>query len=85
MRYFGMAFAAVLLLGAVFFLGQGITGRVTSQTCCLPPSCPVEYLCSAAPQVAREEAATGDVRLGLLLAFAAVTVFITHELTTRQA
>ena len=34
----------LFLLGSVF-LGQGITGFVVSQSCCLPPDCAVEDMC----------------------------------------
>ena len=38
-------FIAIALAG-VFFLGEGMTGFVVSQTCCFPPNCPGEELCT---------------------------------------
>ena len=35
----------VLALLGLFFLGDGITGWVTSQSCCFPPDCDEENLC----------------------------------------
>ena len=36
----------ILALMGLFFLGDGITGWVTSQSCCFPPNCDPENVCS---------------------------------------
>lgn len=38
----------ILALLGLFFLGDGITGWVVSKSCCFPPDCPEEELCSEA-------------------------------------
>lgn len=83
MRYFGAFIALALLAAAVYFFGASTTGFVTSQTCCLPPDCPLEYQCTAAGYGERSEPALVDARLSVLFIFAAGTVFIAHELAVK--
>jgi len=35
----------ITVITGIYFLGQGITGLIISQSCCFPPDCPAENLC----------------------------------------
>jgi hypothetical protein len=56
----------VLALLGLFFLGDGITGWIVSQSCCFPPNCPQEYMCEAAsPQLSVQGFYVGAILLTL--------------------
>jgi hypothetical protein len=83
MRHLGTFIALMLFVLGVYFIGAGLSGMVTSQTCCLPPSCTPEYECTIVGYSERATPARIDARLGLLFVFAATTAFITHELAVK--
>lgn len=44
----GLTLALTLIIGALYFLGSGITGHVISQSCCFAPNCEsAENVCDA--------------------------------------
>ena len=55
MKRFQVILFVLFLLAGLFFVGQGITGLVISQSCCFAPNCTPEDVCDAAKvQVVQE-------------------------------
>ena len=81
-KYYKVVLAISLfgLLG-LFFLGSGITGMVTSQTCCTGPDCDPENMCDHAKEPATESpSSTGSLTaLGLLTIIVAGMFYHHHK------
>ncbi|MGM5481337.1 MAG: hypothetical protein ACQESE_02910 [Nanobdellota archaeon] len=81
-RYYKVVLAISFLgLLGLFFLGSGITGMVTSQTCCNGPDCDPEYRCDYAKQPDTETpSTTGSLAaLGLLMIIIASMFYHHHK------
>jgi hypothetical protein len=71
----------VIALLGFYFLGTGITGFVVSQSCCFPPDCEQENLCSVSENNNITKGSLWPVftLLGTLLMFAAFLVVIKRK------
>ncbi len=85
----------VFVITGLYFLGQGITGKVISQSCCFPPNCPAENICDVAnPSLEYPSSSTGGfsnldnmksssfIFLGFGLLIAGLLVKVFHHKTS---
>ena len=67
-------FLFILLLGVgLLFFGKGITGNVTSQSCCFGPDCNPEYLCDSADSPVKN---AGFMGIGMILVLVSALLFV---------
>ena len=67
-----IVFILFLCIG-LFFFGKGITGHVTSQSCCFGPDCNPEYLCDSASSPVKN---AGFMGTGMILVLVSALVFV---------
>jgi hypothetical protein len=76
-----------LLCAGAFFLSEGITGLVISQTCCTGDSCPREYLCDYAEPVLEQPQGSQSwaaASIGVTFLAAASAYFSFHRMEHRR-
>lgn len=71
----------VIALLGVYLIGEGITGLVVSQSCCFPPDCEQENLCSIFEngKITKESLWPVFTLFGALLTVAAFLVLIKRK------
>jgi hypothetical protein len=71
--------AFVFVVMAMIFIGHGITGYVISESCCFPPDCEPENICtSAQPEVESPQPIYpgSNLFVGFFILAAALAVFM---------
>jgi hypothetical protein len=81
-----LALVWLLIITGIAFAGKGLTGYVTSQTCCSDELCPLEYRCSAIyPDVQVPKPAESELffAIGVLFIASASVAFVAYRRFSR--